>query len=112
MSSPSTLLRKYVSKFSLFVLGIYRAVLDSMGATVEVAKYTEKLVPSTRFVSVDGVAPTTGTNNFVAPSASVIGSVKLGEHSRYAAGHSPFHCNFLLCNFSYLHFILPFAYFP
>lgn len=57
------------------------AVLDSMGANVEVAKYTEKLVPSTRFVAVDGVAPTVGANNFVAPSASVIGSVTLGEHS-------------------------------
>lgn len=54
-----------------------------MGANVEVAKYTEKLVPSTRFVAVDGVAPKVGTNNFVAPSASVIGSVKLGEHTRY-----------------------------
>lgn len=53
-----------------------------MGASTEVAKYTEKLVPSTRFVAVDGVAPTVGTNNFVAPSASVIGSVTLGEHSR------------------------------
>ena len=68
--------------FSFFFL--YSAVLDSMGASVEVAKYTEKLVPSTRFVSVDGVAPTVGANNFVAPSASVIGSVTLGEHTRYA----------------------------
>lgn len=51
---------------------------------MEVAKYTEKLVPSTRFVAVDGVAPSvTGPNNFVAPSASVIGSVSIGEHSRY-----------------------------
>lgn len=57
------------------------AMLDSMGANIEVAKYTEKLVPSTRFVSVDGIAPATGANNFVAPSASVIGSVSLGEHS-------------------------------
>lgn len=59
------------------------AILDNMGANMEVAKYTEKLVPSTRFVAVDGVAPKAGTNNFVAPSASVIGSVSLGEHSRY-----------------------------
>lgn len=54
-----------------------------MGANLEVAKFTEKLVPSTRFVSVDGVAPTVGARNFVAPSASVIGGVTLGEHSRY-----------------------------
>ena len=58
-------------------------MLDGMGANIEVAKYTEKLVPSTRFVSVDGIAPATGANNFVAPSASVIGSVSIGEHSRY-----------------------------
>ncbi len=70
------------SLFSFF--RFYSAALDSMGASVEVAKYTEKLVPSTRFVSVDGVAPTVGANNFVAPAASVIGNVTLGEHSRYA----------------------------
>jgi carbonic anhydrase/acetyltransferase-like protein (isoleucine patch superfamily) len=54
-----------------------------MGAGMEVAKYTEKLVPSTRIVSVDGVAPALpGVNNFIAPSASVIGNVTIGEHSR------------------------------
>ncbi len=60
-----------------------RAALDSMGAKMEVAKYTERLVPSTRIVSVDGVAPTLpGANNFIAPSASIIGNVTIGEHSR------------------------------
>ena len=60
-----------------------RAILDGMGSGIEVAKYTEKLVPSTRFVAVDGVAPAvSGANNFVAPSASVIGKVSIGEHSR------------------------------
>lgn len=60
-----------------------RAMLDGLGANVEVAKYTEKLVPSTRFVAVDGIAPAVGgSNNFVAPSASVIGKVALGDHSR------------------------------
>mmetsp|Transcript_124989 Transcript_124989/g.186677 ORF Transcript_124989/g.186677 Transcript_124989/m.186677 type:complete len:287 (+) Transcript_124989:94-954(+) len=58
------------------------AAFDSMGAGMEVAKYTERLVPSTRFVSVDGIAPTvSGANSFVAPSASVVGSVSIGEHS-------------------------------
>jgi len=53
-----------------------------MGANIEVAKYTEKLVPSTRFVAVDGIAPAVGgSNNFVAPSASVIGKVSIGDHS-------------------------------
>ena len=60
-----------------------RATLDSMGASMEVAKYTERLVPSSRIVSVDGVAPALpGANNFIAPSASVIGNVTIGEHSR------------------------------
>jgi len=58
------------------------ATLDSMGAGMEVAKYTERLVPSSRIVSVDGVAPALpGANNFIAPSASVIGNVTIGEHS-------------------------------
>jgi len=59
------------------------AALDNIGASMEVAKYTERLVPSTRIVSVDGVAPALpGANNFIAPSASVIGNVTIGEHSR------------------------------
>lgn len=58
-------------------------MLDSMGASMEVAKYTEKLVPSTRFVAVDGIAPTVSeTACFVAPSASLIGDVNLGSKSR------------------------------
>jgi len=58
------------------------AKLDSLGASMEVAKYTERLVPSSRIVSVDGVAPALpGANNFIAPSASVIGNVTIGEHS-------------------------------
>ena len=60
-----------------------RAALDNMGASIEVAKYMERLVPSTRIISVDGVAPALpGANNFIAPSASVIGNVTIGEHSR------------------------------
>jgi hypothetical protein len=62
----------------------HRLALDNMGAKLEVAKYTEKLVPSTRFVAVDGVAPTLSeTATFVAPSASVIGNVTIGSRSRY-----------------------------
>lgn len=58
-------------------------MMDSMGASMEVAKYSERLVPSTRLVAVDGVAPAiAGANNFIAPSASIIGNVALGEHSR------------------------------
>eukprot|EP00543_Licmophora_paradoxa_P004970 CAMPEP_0202442574 /NCGR_PEP_ID=MMETSP1360-20130828/1987_1 /ASSEMBLY_ACC=CAM_ASM_000848 /TAXON_ID=515479 /ORGANISM="Licmophora paradoxa, Strain CCMP2313" /LENGTH=276 /DNA_ID=CAMNT_0049057975 /DNA_START=63 /DNA_END=893 /DNA_ORIENTATION=+ len=58
------------------------SILDNMGASMEVAKYTERLVPSTRFVAVDGVAPVVSeTACFVAPSASVIGDVTLGSKS-------------------------------
>lgn len=54
-----------------------------MGKGMEVTKYTEKLVPSTRFVAIDGVAPTVSAECFVAPSASVIGNVTVGASSRY-----------------------------
>eukprot|EP00566_Odontella_aurita_P015749 CAMPEP_0113549566 /NCGR_PEP_ID=MMETSP0015_2-20120614/13503_1 /TAXON_ID=2838 /ORGANISM="Odontella" /LENGTH=288 /DNA_ID=CAMNT_0000450287 /DNA_START=24 /DNA_END=890 /DNA_ORIENTATION=- /assembly_acc=CAM_ASM_000160 len=56
--------------------------LDGMGHSMEVCKYTEKLVPSTRFVAVDGVAPTVSESAaFVAPSANMIGDVSLGKNS-------------------------------
>ena len=50
---------------------------------MEVAKYTERLVPSTRFVAVDGLEPSVSESAaFVAPSASIIGDVTLGANSR------------------------------
>lgn len=53
-----------------------------MGASLEVAKYTERLVPSTRFVAVDSVAPTVSAKaKFVAPSANLVGDVALGANS-------------------------------
>lgn len=56
--------------------------LDKMGAGMEVAKHTERLVPSTRFVAVDGVAPAVSeTAAFVAPSSNVIGDVSIGSNS-------------------------------
>ena len=54
-----------------------------MGKSIEVTKYTEKLVPSSRFVAVDRVAPKVSEMSFVAPSASVIGDVTIGKESRY-----------------------------
>lgn len=55
-----------------------------MGKSMEVTKYTERLVPSTRFVAVNGVGPTVSEQvAFVAPSASVIGQVTVGANSRY-----------------------------
>lgn len=56
--------------------------LDNMGKSMEVCKFTERLVPSTRFVAVDGVSPTVSPlTAFVAPNASVIGDVTLGQNS-------------------------------
>ena len=68
----------------LFIGSDYnRSALDGMGKAIEVTKYTEKLVPSTRFVAVDGVAPLVDAETFVAPSAAVIGDVTIGKASRY-----------------------------
>ena len=59
------------------------AAMDSMGKKMEVTKYTEKLVPSTRFVAVEGVgAPRVNEMSFVAPTASVVGDVTVGKESR------------------------------
>jgi len=56
--------------------------LDKIGANMEVAKYTNELVPSTRFVAVDGVIPKIAAEGtFVAPTASVVGDVTLGKES-------------------------------
>lgn len=56
--------------------------LDGLGKSMEVCKYSDRLVPSTRFVAVDGVSPTVSPlTAFVAPSASVIGDVTLGQNS-------------------------------
>lgn len=56
--------------------------LDRAGASLEVCKHADKLVPSTRFVAVDGIAPTVSPHAaFVAPSASVIGDVTLDKNA-------------------------------
>ena len=60
---------------------LIRTALDGIGKTMEVTKYTERLVPSTRFVAVNGVAPRVDAMSFVAPSASVIGDVQMGKES-------------------------------
>lgn len=75
---------QYDHPFSLFLFSMDSKSLDKAGANMEVAKYTERLVPSTRFVAVDGVAPMVAEyGTFVAPSASVIGDVTIGRNSRY-----------------------------
>jgi carbonic anhydrase/acetyltransferase-like protein (isoleucine patch superfamily) len=58
------------------------SAFDSMGKGLEITKYTEKLVPSTRFVAVDGMVPKISDKGaFVAPSAAVIGDVTIGKAS-------------------------------
>lgn len=58
------------------------STLDAVGASLEVSKYCERLVPSTRFVAVDELEPQLDAETlFVAPSASVIGDVKVGKNS-------------------------------
>ena len=60
----------------------HSAAMDNLGKKMEVTQYTEKLVPSTRFVAVDDVAPKVSEQCFVAPSASLIGDVTVGNNSR------------------------------
>jgi carbonic anhydrase/acetyltransferase-like protein (isoleucine patch superfamily) len=56
--------------------------LDRAGSSLEVCKHADKLVPSTRFVAVDGISPAISPHvAFVAPSASVIGDVSIGKGS-------------------------------
>ena len=61
----------------------YRTALDGLGKSMELTKYTDRLVPSTRFVAVNGISPKVSEMSFVAPSASVIGDVTIGKESRY-----------------------------
>jgi hypothetical protein len=65
-----------------------RTALDGLGKTMELTKYTERLVPSTRFVAVNGIAPRVSEMSFIAPSASVIGDVSIGKESRYVKTES------------------------
>mmetsp|Transcript_41363 Transcript_41363/g.81023 ORF Transcript_41363/g.81023 Transcript_41363/m.81023 type:complete len:297 (-) Transcript_41363:80-970(-) len=54
--------------------------LDNLGSRIEVAKHTERLIPSTRFVSFGDKSPSVA-RAFVAPSANVIGDVTIGSGS-------------------------------
>jgi len=57
-------------------------LLDTIGSKMEVVKYTERLVPSTRFVAVDEAIPVISEYvSFIAPTANVIGDVKIAENS-------------------------------
>jgi hypothetical protein len=64
----------------------HSGALDRAGRRIEVTQYQEKLVPSTRFVAVNGVGPSVSEKaTFIAPSAAVIGDVTIGKATRYAA---------------------------
>ncbi|ETW09046.1 hypothetical protein H310_01513 [Aphanomyces invadans] len=56
--------------------------LDKVGVSIEGAlSYTERLVPSTRLVNHGGHKPALASTTFVAPNASVIGEVSIGQGS-------------------------------
>ncbi|KAF0685157.1 Aste57867_22928 [Aphanomyces stellatus] len=56
--------------------------LDKVGVSLEGAlTYTERLVPSTRLVNNAGHKPVLAQTAFVAPNASVIGEVSIGQGS-------------------------------
>ena len=70
------------SRSSYNILRSIGKFLEQTGlAFQEKEGYIERLVPSTRIVSFQGKEPTTSLQNFVASSASLIGDVKLAEHS-------------------------------
>jgi len=57
-------------------------VLDTIGSKIEIVNYTERLVPSTRFVSIGEAMPHISESvSFIAPTANVIGNVKISENS-------------------------------
>mmetsp|Transcript_27607 Transcript_27607/g.55188 ORF Transcript_27607/g.55188 Transcript_27607/m.55188 type:complete len:292 (+) Transcript_27607:31-906(+) len=56
------------------------ATLDSIGSSLEVTRYTERLVPSTRFVTFNGQTPSAPLT-FISPSSSLIGSVTVSPGS-------------------------------
>jgi len=73
------------AKFVIAASGAARKLgklLDAIGAKMEVVKYTERLVPSTRFVAIDDLMPAISKSvSFIAPTANIIGDVKIGEKS-------------------------------
>lgn len=52
--------------------------LDTLGKSLEVAPYIEKLIPSTRVMKYKNRMPLIGNSAFIAPSASIQGSVEIG----------------------------------
>lgn len=81
---PEVKMTSLVAKFAKGFSSVLRrsgAALDNWGKNIEVAKRSEYLVPSTRFVAVDGTAPQVSEECFVAPSASIIGDVTIGKHT-------------------------------
>lgn len=55
--------------------------LDSLGASMEVVRTVENLVPSSANLSLEGKAPAVDHSAFVAPTASVMGDVEIGPGS-------------------------------
>lgn len=60
--------------------------LDTMGMAMQGAKNAERALPSTANMVYEGSAPQIHASSFVAPNASVIGSVSIGEGSSVMYG--------------------------
>mmetsp|Transcript_1022 Transcript_1022/g.1774 ORF Transcript_1022/g.1774 Transcript_1022/m.1774 type:complete len:276 (-) Transcript_1022:68-895(-) len=56
------------------------SALDKAGAAMEVTRYTERLVPSTRFVAHNGKSPSAPLT-FISPSSTLVGDVTVGKGS-------------------------------
>ncbi|GMH98934.1 hypothetical protein TrST_g10964 [Triparma strigata] len=76
MSSVSN---KFVAKVSNLARSL-GASLESLGTSLETSRYTDRLVPSTRFVTFNGQTPSAPLT-FVSPASSLIGDVTIGEGS-------------------------------
>jgi carbonic anhydrase/acetyltransferase-like protein (isoleucine patch superfamily) len=55
--------------------------LDNVGASMEAVRIVESVTPSTKIMSYTGIMPTISENVFVAPTASVMGKVSIGQNS-------------------------------
>jgi len=71
-----------IAKRTQSALRTVAASLENLGRSWEGEhKYVETLVPQTRILGYDGKKPTIHESVFVAPSATVQGSVSIGAHS-------------------------------
>lgn len=71
---------KVINSAIVNVLRTSGQALDAVGRNVEINAYVERLVPSTRVMTLKKVTPEI-KGAFIAPSATVIGKVSIGANS-------------------------------